>query len=241
MILKDGSVASEVDVDNGCAHVKLYDASGNALLIDGAQRQVVTPRSPDVGALGMYRHYDETGAIAATLAADSVLFSWRWTHASRIALIEYIRVSAVVNADITVMVPMSLEAVVGRSFSGSHTGGNAFTISGNNAKMKTAFATMSLGEARIATTAALGGGTITPDSHGIGGVMFGAPAGVAAVKAGSALLPKTPLYEWRAGEGYPLYLVQNEGFIIRNPLIGPATGSFRVGIEVGWSEVTAFA
>jgi len=69
---------------------------------------------------------------------------------------------------------------IAKSFSAAGTGGTAATITGNNGKMRTSMGTTLLGEARCASTAALGAGTKTLDSQAIGQISlsFGTAVGV---------------------------------------------------------------
>jgi len=199
----------------------------------------VQVRPPATGTLGAYVLGASTGLIAATLAAGSTLFSFRWTDATRFALITSIRISAVVTAAITTGVVFDLEAVIARSFTASDTGGTAFAPLGANNKVRTSMGNSLVGDLRLATTAALGAGTRTPDATAVGRIQgfTGTTLGTSIFGNGSG--PMYILDRQKAGE-YPVVLAQNEGILVRNPLIGPATGSFSVAVLIEWMEVAAY-
>lgn len=230
-------VQAEVDATPKALRTILYDSAGNPLVVDGDDRLLVSPRPPAIGSLGGYSLNAETGAITATLAANSPLFSFRWTDATRLAIIEHITASVAISGTITTAVATSLEAIIARSFTASDTGGTGLSFANNGGKSnanKTSMGATLVGDVRIATTAALTAGTRTLDNNGIGGVNYGT-----GTTAGTGGMGKTDLYRYSADEGYPVILAQNEGFIIRNPDAGPATGTFKVMITVRWTEVLA--
>lgn len=181
------------------------------------------------GNLGHYRIDSETGLIAATLAANGTLFSFRWTDSTKLCVLRDIEISCVISGAITAAVHFGLDAFIARSFSASDSGGAALTLTGNNQKKLTSMGTSLVGDARIATTATLTPGTRTLDANPFAGVLFGTGTAI-----GSTALPKTKLY---GADEYPIIFAQNEGFVIRNPFAGPITGSFVVGVEVAWEEL----
>lgn len=204
---------------------------------DGALQ--VEIRGAAIGSLGVYQVTVPSGAIAATLAAGSTLFSFRWTDATRLALIKVITVSAVVTSAITTAVPFDLEAVVARSFTASDSGGTAISLSGNNNKLRTSFGTSLVGDARVAATAALTTGTRTLDAQAIGRVQ-GFTGTALGTQVFGTVNGANNLVDRSEPGRYPLTLAQNEGIIIRNPLAGPATGTITLLISIEWQEVAAY-
>src|SRR6266516_5431501 len=97
----------------------------------------VETRPPAFDSLGVYHVSVPTGAIAAILAANSTLFSMRWTDATRFALIRSVQVSGIIITAPATQVPFDIQLDVARSFTASDTGGTAVTLSGNNQKMRT--------------------------------------------------------------------------------------------------------
>ena len=214
--------------------IQLQGFNGVVPEVESANRALrVTHRPLDYGALGIYSMSTVSGIMAAGLGAGSVVYSFRWTHATNLCLLRSVRFGAggigLFSAGI-----VNIEAVIARSFTAFHTGGTAATLSSNQQKRRTTMATTSLGEARIASTAALAGGTLTLDSQGIGNLVGSvtAVAGTTLVAPGSELVPDD-----RDGR-HPVVLTQNEGFVIRATV--PATGTWTFGVSVDWEEAVSF-
>lgn len=192
------------------------------------------------GSLGHYRLAMTSGTMAAGLGANSEIFQFRWTDATRLALVYNIAISAGLNVAATAAALASFRSTIARAFSAAGTGGTAATITGNNQKLRTSMGTTLLGEARCATTAALGAGTKTLDSQDIGVVAFGIGTGALTVSPGMSLIPLTRLLD-ADGEGqHPLVLAQNEGVIVRSGAAMPATMTWHFAVYVIWAEVAAF-
>lgn len=196
---------------------------------------LVTPSFFDSATLvDSYSVAATTGSIAATLAANSTLFSFRWGSTTKLAVLDSILISAAVDGVITTGVVFDLAALYARSFSASDTLGTAITLTENNQKRRTSMATSGVTDARIAATATLTPGTRTLDAQAFGRVQgfTGTTVGTAVFGVGLVVL-----YGVAPGDDYPLVFAANEGFIIRNPLAGPATGTFVVNVVVNWAEV----
>lgn len=205
--------------------------------------QHVTPGPLPVGAGGGFRLSMVSGTIPAALAANSELFQFRYlTGAARVCLVHGISVSAGANVAATAAALLSLRATIARLWTAPGTGGTRATLSGNNQKLRTAFTTSSeVSDAGMATTAALGAGTKTLDAHDIGGVSYGVGTGALTTSNDFTLLPKTNLLGDFAGSlAFPLVLAHQEGFVIRSGIIGPATMTWALTVDVAWSEVTSF-
>ena len=223
--------------------IQIQGNGGTVVEVDGTSYRAlrVTNRPLDVGSLGHYRLSMASGTIAAALAANGELFQFRWTDATRLAVIHKIMISAGANVAATVAGLVTLEAAVARSFTAAGTGGATATLTGNNQKTRTSMGTTLLGEARMATTAALGAGTKTLDSQGIGNVTFGIGTGAITTAVNLNLLDKIDLLEMDANQAHPLVLAQNEGFVIKNGATAwPATLTWALGVSVIWAELAAF-
>lgn len=223
--------------------IQLQGNGGTVTEVDGTSYRAlrVTNRPLDVGALGHYRISTATGTIAAALAASAELFQFRWTDATRLAVIHKILISAGANVAATAAGLVTLEAVVARGWTAAGTGGAAGAMGGNNQKTRTSMGTSLIGEIRTATTAALGAGTKTLDSQGVGNVVIGIGTGAITVAADLTLIPKTDLLEMDANEPHPLVLAQNEGFVIRNGATAwPASMTWALGVTVIWAEIAAY-
>jgi hypothetical protein len=142
-----------------------------------------------------------------------------------------------VTAAITTGVVFDLEAIIARSFTVADSGGTPVTLTGSNNKRRASMGSSLFSDMRIATTAALTVGTRTPDAQAVGRVQ-----GFTGTALGTKIFDANPVYMYRREDPneHPIILAQNEGILIRNPLVGPATGSFTVLVEVGWMEVNLY-
>ena len=223
--------------------LQIQGNTGTVIEADGTlfRAMRVANRPLDVGSLGHYRLSMATGTIAAAIAAGGELFQFRWTDATRLAVIHKVLISAGANVAATAAGLVTLEMAIARSWSAAGTGGTAATITGNNQKTRTSMGSTLLGEARCATTAALGAGTKTLDSQGVGNLTTGIGTGAITVAADLSLFPKTDLLEMDANEPHPVVLAQNEGFVIRNGATAwPLSMTWALGVTVVWAEIAAY-
>jgi len=195
-----------------------------------------------VGAGGAYRLSMVSGTIAAALAANSELFQLRYvTSASRVALIHGISVSAGANVAATAAALLSLRATIARAWTVAGSGGTRATLTGDNQQLRTSHATSEVSDAGMATTGALTAGTKNLDSQDIGGVSYGVGTGALTTTPNFTLVPKTNLFgDFIGGLASPIVLANQEGFVIRSGIIGPATMTWALTVDVAWSEVDAF-
>ncbi len=217
-------------------------SSSNGMEVDADNHAKINIRPPAYGSLGYYRMVARSGAITATLGANSDLFAAQWTSSSDFAIIHSISVSAYVVSTITSAVTFNLAAFVARSFSVADSSGTAVTLTGNNQKLRTSMGTSLFGDMRIASTAGLSAGTRTLDANPIGTVQGFAASGSGNVGSQFFTGPPTPapLYVRDNDDQHPVVLAQNEGIIIQNPLAGPATGTFTIVVTMEWGEVAAY-
>lgn len=224
--------------------IQIQGNGGTIAEVDGTSYRSmrVTSRPIDAGSLGHYRIAMSTGTIAAALAANAELFQFRWTDATRLCVVQKVLISAGANVAATAAGLVNLDLTVARSFTAAGTGGTAATITGNNQKTRTSQGTTLLAEARCATTAALGAGTKTLDSQGIGNVMIGIGTGAITTSHRLNLLDKIDLLEIDAPDAiHPLVLAQNEGFVIKNGATAwPLSMTWGLSVTVVWCEVSAF-
>lgn len=223
--------------------ISIVGAGGVVPEVDGTFDALrVSGRPLEYNGLGHYRIGMTTGTIGAALAANGELFQFRWTDATRLCVVQKVLISAGANVAATAAGLVNLDLTVARNWTAAGTGGTAATITGNNQKVRTSMSTTLLGEARCATTAALGAGTKTLDSQSIGNVFIGIGTGAitAAVKLG--LVDKIDMLEVDADNSqHPLVLGQNEGFVIKNGATAwPASMTWGMSVTVVWAETTAF-
>lgn len=188
-----------------------------------------------------------SGVIAASLAADSVLFALRNPHTNTAAL----RLKRLVAkwrtiAGYTASQELALGAYEVSAFGASpadYTGGTdvaaAVRLIGpdSSAKLGQAQATvLAAGNARIATTAGLshaGSPTIAaqPFAYGAANEL----AAAATVPKGAFDLVWEPSSEGRDNRK-GLVLIPGRGFVIRNPIALGAGGTGRLFVEAFWEE-----
>jgi hypothetical protein len=216
--------------------------TGNGAEVNADHALLVSPRPPAFGALGLYRMAAVTGAIAATLAANGTLFEFQWTSSANLALIQSVKVGGIVASTITTGVLFDASLLVARSFTAADTGGTTLTPSGlgvtNTGKLRTSMGVSLVNDMRIATTATLTPGTRTLDSEPIGRIQ-----GFTGTALGTQIFAApnpAPLYIRDNDDHHPLCLAQNEGFVIQNPLAGPATGTITLLVEIEWAEVASY-
>lgn len=191
----------------------------------------VTQRPMDVGMLGAYAMSTNNGTtvMAAGIAAASEIYQFRWIHATNLALLRSVRISL---GSVTAFAAgqLHIEAVWARGFTAAGTGGAVATLTTNNNKKRTSFATTGLGEIRTATTAALTAGTKTLDAQGFGSISLSAPTTV------GPIITNQYLWTRDTADEYPHTFATNEGFIIRVTL--QATGTWYFGVTTEWAEAT---
>jgi hypothetical protein len=194
-----------------------------------AARAALLPVDPGTG--GAYRKALRSGTIGAGIAGASPVYSFRYGGALT-CIVKKIIVSVGFS---TAFAPgfFTLDAFAARAFSASDTSGNAGTLTGNNAKLRTSYPATGMADIRIANTGTLSAGTRTLDADPFG--TFVATANV--LPGGSTTNPSTsaPFDLMRAAPGdETLTLVNNEGFVIQTTV--PATGTWMLGVDVTWVE-----
>lgn len=197
-----------------------------------AMRTVIRPN--DVAALGSYAIGMTSGVMAAGLAANADIFSFRFAPSTttNICLVRRVLISAGNTATAFTAGVVTFNLFAARSFTASQTGGTAATVTGNNQKLRTSFAAMGVADIRISSTAALGAGTKTLDAQPLGSVSSAIVA-----TAGSILVPLVPLLDTRVGE-WPDVIANNEGLTIQGTV--PATGTWTFSASVTWEEVSTY-
>lgn len=216
----------------------------NLLAVDSTGAARVSSRP--VAALGQYGFSVVTGTLAAALAANAVVFSARWGDASRLCLITSLKTRFLPLTPFTAATltdHTSFDAVQATGFTVAHTGGTLLTLTGNSFKRRTSMPSTLFSDIRVATTAALGGGTITLYPHPFQqSLRKGNRVNPAA--ATEEIIPPTTdgmdmdIY---VGDGmHPIALAQNEGIVIRNRTVWPAAGTGVLMVSLDWAEVTAY-
>jgi hypothetical protein len=197
----------------------------------------VTSRYTDPATFGHYHIAVDNGTavMAAGLAANSPIFSWRWGNAN-IAAVYGVRVGMVNGGTAFAAGRVALDLFVARSFTASDTGGTTPTITGNNLKKRTSFGTTLLTDARVSATATLSAGTRTLDANPIGKALATVPITTVSYQI---IQPNTPLFVGRDNSDQaPLIFAQNEGLVIQASV--PATGTWFFQVSIDWLEIAAY-
>lgn len=189
----------------------------------------------EVGANGAYRKSLLSGTMAAGLAANSEIWQYRWTDATRLGVVHKVILDGLAGSATAFTAGFAkVDLMAARAFTASGTGGTAGTLTGNNGKVRTSMATTLIGDIRCAATAALGVGTKTLDTDPIGQISFSVGVVVSTNYLGQVLLCDND-----AAHGqYPLVFAQNEGLVARATM--PATGTWQFGMTAIWAEVDTF-
>jgi len=190
--------------------------------------------------LGHYRTVCISGALVS-IGANGILFSARWAGPlPPVAVVTRIQAAVEIVTAVTTATPINFEAVGLKSFTVANTGGATIIPT----KMRSNMSGSSFADFRMATTAALAGGTQTLDSVGFG--YASVPVLTNTNSTGTAVLvtagngyPTVDVYKWEPG-GHPFVLGVNEGFLIRESIAGPTTGTYRVTFIIEHIEVAGF-
>lgn len=203
----------------------------------GAARVVQLPN--EYGSGGVYSLSGVSGTMAAGLAGNSPIFSFRNGHATKFVVVQRIALCAGNTSTAFAAGVLTFNLWRCTAFSASDTGGTAILPAAGNA-MRTGPMARSIMTAanncdiRVSSTGTLTAGTRTKDA-----VQLGAIVNSTTATAGNQLLPPdTALFECTPGE-YPLVLAQNEGFVIEATV--PATGTWVFAAHVDWWETNKYA
>lgn len=181
-------------------------------------------------AQGVFR-LGKISGLTTGLAANGVLFTLRNPDASKLIILQYLKVRAAVITGFTAAQEIAFDVLPHRSWTVAPSGGTAVAINQNNLKKRTALS-VSIADIRIATTGVLTLGTATADAETI-------MAGTGKTLAAAATVQDVAIeeeYDATGGSEYPIVLAQNEGLAVRNTVLLGAGGTVRWAITAGWLE-----
>lgn len=185
-------------------------------------------------------HYSVTaysGTIAASLAANSVVFSIRWGADNKLMLLKRLFAWMVITGTPGALTAFALEAVRVTGWTVSFSANQTTVAIGAGGKMRTANMAQSAlsasGAIQVCTTAGMTGQTYVADTNGFA---TGVLQGTMAAGCGG----NVPIYDEVAFGQHPVVLGSNEGIIIRNPIALPATSTVQAGFQAIWAEVAAY-
>lgn len=222
--------------------IQIQGNGGTVAEVDGTTFRAgrTTLRPPDHGSLGSYGYGGFTGVLPAALAANSEIFQFRWTDATRLCIINEVKISAVVSTTFFAAgVPVQVDLVKVTGWSAAGSGGTRPTITTLMKKRSSMGSSLvAASDIGIATTAALTAGTKTLEATSMASLAGAGP--ITASLNGQIFAPGTILFRPEVADGqHPLSLVQNEGFVIRSVAV-PATGTWLAAITIDWTELAAY-
>ncbi len=223
--------------------IQIQGNGGTVAEVDGTtfRAQRVTPRPVDHGTFGAYCYGGFTGILPAALSANSEIFQFRWSDATRLAVIRKIRISACVTTTFFAAgVPVAIDLVKATAWTVAGSGGTRATIAAMLKRRTTGMGSslVAASDIGIATTGALTAGTKTLETLSLSTIV--APGPITASLNGQIIAPGTILWQAEVGDGeHPLILAQNEGFVVRS-VATPATGTWQATVNVDWAEVSAY-
>lgn len=170
-----------------------------------------------------------SGVMAAGLAAGSEILQFRWTDASKKALITGVKLSVANDGTGFTAGSAIFDLIKAGAWTVNGTGGNAATLTTGEANISSPDTDTLLTSLRSASTAALGAGTKVLLANPLGLISVGVP-----VTAGHTLLDGVDLFLEEVDEQSPITLTTNEGFVIRATV--PATGTWKFAALIKWQE-----
>ena len=181
---------------------------------------------------GSFQRTSRSNVLTAGMAASSPIYSFQWASVTAVAAIRRLRLLAWSDTVGFTAGLAFFEMMIARAFTSQMAGEMTTNLSGNSAKMKTAFGT-SQADIVHSLTVPLSSGVFTAD-----------PGPTETIIAAIGANPSTPfsvaamkLLDKSQGE-MPLLLAQYEGFYIRATV--PATGTWRFAVTTEWDEVPPY-
>lgn len=225
--------------------IQVQGFSGVVADVDGTTFRAlrVTSRPLNYGSLGAYKLGMSSGTMAVSLVANAELFQFRWTHATNLAVVYRVNISAGANVAATAATLLSLNLAIARGWTGIGTGGTRAVLTGNISKLRTSMGTSLVNDAGISTTTGLGAGTKTIDhaTTNLASVSFGIGTGAITTSNNLTFLPTVELLNVDSPSDHPIIHVQEEGFIIRNGTVAfPAGMTWTFSVNVSWIEAAVF-
>ncbi len=193
-------------------------------------RHLSVPYPVDYGTGGCFQICSKSGIMAAGLAANSPIYSFRWANVQFSAIVRRVRMQAWSLGTGFTAGLASFDMFVCRSWTVADTGGTTDTLTVDNGNLRSAMPPTLLPELRHSSTATLTAGTRTKDAQPVDTMTFeittatNKPFSPAGIK----------LFERTVAE-HPFVCANNEGFTIQATV--PATGTWSWWITTEWDEV----
>jgi len=194
-----------------------------------AARMSLRPVDVITGAGGSYTVSVKSGIMAAGLGAAAPILAFQFPGTG-LALVKRIRFTTQGLGTGFAAGATVFDAFVARAFSVQDTGGGAVTLTTNNAKLRTSFATTQA-KIQASATATLTAGTRTLDANPFRSILNDVGTGTFADVINDDILFDTKPGDW------PLVLAANEGFVLQATV--PATGTWTWAAMIDWDEIGA--
>jgi hypothetical protein len=178
---------------------------------------------------GIYRGAWSTGLVTGVAAAGP-LVSVRWADADRVLVLLRAIVQATLTTAFGAAQETSVDLVRANNFKVANTGGTGVAPLGASNKLSPGMGDSQIADLRVATTAALGGGTLTADEHAVA-------AAILALGNTAGASVSATLFDAIAGAEHPLEFLPGQGFQIRNLFAQGATGVVRFNFSLVWAEI----
>ena len=217
--------------------IQIQGNGGTVAEVDSTFRAIrMAPRPIEHGALGHYR-LATTVPLVVTQAANGTLFSFRWGDATRLCVIQKLRLGILQTAAATATLFERYQVFIARGFSLSDSVGTAIVMTGNNMKKRTNMGSTLVTDIRKSAVAAgLTVGTRVLDADPVLELEHAHMITTANINVVEKQL------DTDAGDGvHPWVLAQNEGLIVRGPTtVFGAAGTADLLVELAWAEVAAY-
>lgn len=186
---------------------------------------------------GHYGIVAYSGTIAASLAANSIVFGMRWGADNKFMVLKKVLAWMVMTTTPGTLSAYALELCRATGWTSNFSANNTTVSIGTGGKMRTAnmaqSAFSSAGSIMVCTTAGMTGQTYSLDTNGFAtGVLNGTDV--------SGFGGNIPLYDENEFGQHPLVLGSNEGFVVRNPIAFAGSATIQAGFQALWTEVAAF-
>lgn len=217
--------------------IQIQGSGGVVAEVDGSTfRALRTIGRPfDHGALGHYR-LETTVPLVATQAANGTLFSFRWGHATNLAILQQVRLSLIQTTAATATIMPVYQGFIARAFTASDAVGTAITLTGNNLKKRTNMGTTLVTDIRKSAVAA----GLTPGTRTLDAEPFLQLVTNSTITTPNALTYDVEM-EADLDGNHPFIFAQNEGFIIRGPtVVFGAAGTANLSVRVAWVETATY-
>lgn len=216
--------------------IKLLGSSGAELDVDGPDSKAVdaTLRPTDHEFLGSFRleAIRQDLYMSANMGAGLPVFTFYWRDPTRLCIVTSVIFHGMHGGPIAFTPGIaSFDLVVARCWTTDSAGGQQqIPMTGGylGKGMNTTLAHF----CRSAATSNLSNGTWVLDAHPVGQCM-----GAVGATASTTWIPRTTLYSSNATQD-PLVIHHQEGLVVRGTV--PATGNWRFGVTIAWTEITAY-